>query len=178
MALRLWLFIIGALIVQELAASNAALLLALENHFNLWVVHAIFVAATALDIAIGYWAGKWVQKYFQGRPFATRAEGWARQAEDYAGETGQHLALLLLGLLNFVYIDAFVVSWLKMPFRDVFLFLFVGDLLWYAAEWLLVMGVHSLVPNPYWGVLAVIGFSFVVVLGLRIGQRHLLSDRL
>src|ERR1700722_9548546 len=162
--MKLWLFLIGALIVQEPVSSNAALLLAYQHHYNLWLVHLIFVLATTFDILVGYVLGKWVNRHFGNSAAIRYAKRWLGTFTKFAGKNGQRISIFLFGSIIFP-APAFLAPWLDLPFWEIFVCLFLGDLvLWYGFEWLVVLGVKTFVVNPQLALYFAIGISFAVAM--------------
>ena len=173
--MKFWLLLVAILVIQELASANAILLFAYQQHHNLWLVHGIFLAATTVDIYIGYYFGKWIQKKRPAGKLVVLAKKWAVKIESVMGMTGQKLWLLLLGALNFPHVDAFLASWLNLSFPEIFLFLFLGDLLWYVSEWLIILGVHSFVVNPATAIYVTIGISIILSVIARFASKKILD---
>ena len=156
-----WLFIIASLIIQEPATTDAAIFQIRQLHLNLLLINAIWLCATMLDIWIGYTIGKWIQKKFQGTTFNTWSKKWALRIETFIGKRGERFALILLGIINFPYANAFIASWLSIPFRSVFIFLLIGDALYWAIEWIINITVRSAVHDPHTALYAVIGAALI-----------------
>ncbi|HVO28835.1 MAG TPA: hypothetical protein VMT81_02545 [Candidatus Paceibacterota bacterium] len=139
-----WLFVAVALVFQEVATTGAALVDASAWHLNLWIIDLIWFAATAGDIAAGFFIGRWIQRRFAGSRFDALAKRMSAKVERAAGRTGARLSLVLLGFVSYPYVTAFVASWLTdLPLRDVFLCTILGNALWYAFEWATVFGIAA-----------------------------------
>ena len=60
--MKLWLLLTLAFLVQEPISTGAVLLEVYKLHYNLWIIHLLFAATTLLDIVVGYWLGKFIDK--------------------------------------------------------------------------------------------------------------------
>jgi membrane protein YqaA with SNARE-associated domain len=158
--MKLWFTIIFTFIVQELVTTNAVLLQAYEQEYNGWIIFLIFLAATTFIISLGFFLGKFVQKRFAQSKVVVYTERKVRKLESMVGKTGKRVALVSLGFANFNYINAFIASWLSLSFREVFVYLFIGDLLWYILNSLMILGVHTYIQPKY---------AMIVSFGISIG---------
>jgi len=138
--MKVWLLIVGALVVQELALESAALVKSHALHLNLWIVHLTFLVGTLFDIWIGYRAGKYAQKRFHSSRLEQFVAGRANQLEKAMGKRGKRFALVVLGFISFAHVDAFVFSWLDIPFRTVLFYVALGDTLQYILLWATIAG--------------------------------------
>jgi membrane protein YqaA with SNARE-associated domain len=157
---RVWLFIIVALFIQEPATTDAAIFQVRHLVLNLWLINAIWILATVIDIMAGYWIGKWAQKRFKDTRIVRFAERWAARIEEFIGRSGEKFALILIGIVNFPYLNAFLFSWLKLSFRNIFILIFIGDAIYWAIEWGINIGVRSVFTDSH------TALYIVVVLGL------------
>ncbi len=158
----LLIIIILALIVQEPATTDATLFQARQNHFNILLIHLIWLIATCIDIFLGFYLGKWIQKTFKGSRFEVFSNKWADKIERFIGRNGEKFVLILLGIINFPYINSFLASWLKLSFRNIFILIFIGDTIWYAIEWAINLGVRSLIPDPHLALYIIVGTALIL----------------
>ena len=171
--MRLWIFIIFVFIVQEFVSTNTVLFEVRQYHYNIWLVHLIFILATLFDIWLGYFLGKWLQKTLKQNRLMVWTSKWANKINNFMGKKGNRFSLILLGASNYPYLDSFLVSWLEVPLKDVFLYLLIGELIWYAIEWLFVLGIKTIVPNPYEAVYILIGASILLSIIIRLASKKL-----
>lgn len=118
--------------------------------------------ATTIDICAGYVVGKWIQKRFQGTRFSIWSEHWANKIENLIGKKGEKFAIALLGVINFPYVNSFFISWLKLPFRNIFILLFVGDLMYWIIAWLINISIRNYFSNPHTVLYIVIGIGLLI----------------
>ena len=173
--MKLWLIIIGSLLIQELASVNAVLLNARELGYNLWIIHGIFIVVTSFDIWLGYQIGVWFKQRLHGKKLTGYIARGAAKLDHFMGSNGKKFSLVVLGLVNFPYLNGFFIPWLATDLREAFLFILLGDSLWYVSEWLLILGVKSFVHDPYIALVAVLGLSVVLIVALRFVSRKLFS---
>ncbi len=157
----IWSLIILTLFVQEAASTDVAIFQVRHLHFNLWIINLMWVIATSIDILVGYWIGKKIQEKFKGSKFETFGRKWSAKTEDLIGKKGQRFALLVLGIINFPYANAFISSWLSIPFKNVFILLFIGDALYWGIEWGVNIGVRGF-AGPHTALYIVIGLGLLI----------------
>jgi membrane protein YqaA with SNARE-associated domain len=160
----LWLLLAADFVVQEPITSSALLLSAYQQHYNLWLVSLLFVAATAFDSCVGYWIGSFVLKRYSH----TRFSKWlAKRADTFsalAGTYGKRAALLFWAPSFFPY-STIVAPWFGFSFTENLVLSVIGDtVIWYGSEWLVVLGVKTFVLDPFWDLVIVMGIVFLVVL--------------
>jgi len=113
-----WLFILLTLFVQEPTSTDAAIFLVRQNHINLWLINILWL--------------KWTQRTFQETRFGKWAEKWAVRIENFIGKNGERFTIILLGIINFPWLNAFITSWLKLTFKNIFILIFIGDAIYWA----------------------------------------------
>ncbi len=162
-----WLFIIFALVIQELVSLNAVLFEVHQQHFHVWLIHILFMVATVVDIIAGFFIGKYVQKKLTHGRIFTFAEKWSARFHSFAGKRGKWFALLLLGNFSFPYLNAFIAAWLDISFIESLIFLFIGNMLWYITLWLFMLGVVSVIPNASIALGVIIAVMILIVILVR-----------
>ncbi len=160
--MTIWLYIVAAMLVQELAVVAAALGIAYQMGLNIFLVHGIWLVATIIDAIVGFKVGVWIRKRFATSAVARHAEGLAGSLERRISTNGRRLTLVIFGFLNFPYVNGFIGSWLSLSFADTLLFTLVGDFLWYLSIWGAVAGINVIPADSRWG--AVAGIAIVVAL--------------
>lgn len=172
--MRLWISIVAALLIQELVTTNSVLLLAYQRGYDFVLITGIFIAASILIIGAGFRTGKWAQQKLSSFAPAAYFERKAKQLEQSLGVNGSRIALVLLGMVNFNHVNAFLASWLSLDFKEVFALLLVGDILWYALSVGLIVGVNTFV-NPAYAIYLLLAVSLVLAFALAILQRTVLK---
>jgi membrane protein YqaA with SNARE-associated domain len=162
--MSLWLLITLALTLQEGLSVLAVLLRAYQLQYSLWVIHAIWLAVTIIQITVAYHLGKWIQKRFKESKFERWAEKSAHKLETSIDKNGEKLALVLLSSIISPAIAAFLASWLEIPFSSIFVFTLLGDAFWYASTWATVLGAFQIISVAKYGLLIVIGLAIIFVL--------------
>lgn len=163
--LKTWLFVIACLFIQEPTSTDAAIFLVRQNHLNLWVVNVIWLAATIIDIVVGYLVGKWIQRAFQSTRLVAWSKQWAEKIEQFIGKSGERFVVILLGVINFPYLNAFLFSWLRLSFKNLFVLLLIGNAIYWLIEWGINIGVRSAVADPHMAlyVIVAVGLLFSVI---------------
>ncbi|MBI2623816.1 MAG: hypothetical protein HYW65_04620 [Candidatus Liptonbacteria bacterium] len=156
-----WLLIVLALFIQEPASTDAAIFQARHLGLNLWLFNSIWAAATVADIWVGYFLGKWIQKRFADGKFEKFSHTWAERVENFIGERGEKFALVLLGIINFPYLNSFLASWLKFPFKKVCILIFIGDAVYWVIAWGINLGVRSLITDSRLALYVVVGIGLI-----------------
>ncbi len=164
--MRIWILIVAVQLIQELATAGAVFIQARDLHLNLWSVHAIFLAATLFDIAVGYSVGLWAKRKMYDTRLDRFIDRNSKALLHVIGRRGEKFALVVLGFVNYVYIDSFICAWLDIPKRTMFLYLAIGDVLQYALLWTVLYGFSRLTDSFYLimiGMVVVVGSIFVLV---------------
>ena len=169
--MSLWLLLFIAFLPQEPVTSNALLLKVYQLHYNMWLIHLLFVVATVLDILVGYYLGLYLYKHFQKNKIAIYAKTKAEQFKKFASAQSLNFALFMYGPIIFP-ISAFIAPWLGISFWNAFIYLFVGDLIiWYGGEWLLVLGINF-ISDPEMALFGILAVSVLIAGGIRYYRNH------
>jgi membrane protein YqaA with SNARE-associated domain len=164
--LRSIVLLFGGLIVQELALESAALIQAHQGHYSWALVHSLFAIGTVVDIAVGYWVGTWGEKRLQGTRLGRFVGKQVKRLRKLTGTQGEKFAVLILGFVGFPFVNGIICSWLNIPFRRMFAYLCIGNVLQYVMLLLTLSGVERLTQNFYWilaGSVAVFATMMVLV---------------
>ena len=159
---KIWLFILIALFVQEPASTDAAIFQIRHLHLNLFLINLIWFVATCIDIYGGYKIGKWVQIRFQEKKFIRKSKEWATKIEHFVGLKGEKFALVLLGIINFPYLNSFLISWTEIPFKNAFVLIFIGDALYWSIEWGINIGIRGFFTDPHTALYVIVGAGLVL----------------
>ena len=162
--MQLWIWIVITLLFQELISTNAILLEAFQKHYNIWIIHGIFLLTTALGIVVGYWLGQWVQQTFHNNKAVSYIQKAAKKTERFMGKNGTRLSLVFLSIIDFNFMDSFLSAWLDVYFWEIFIFLFIGNLLWYISQWVIILGINTYVHNPFQALYVIIGLSVALTI--------------
>lgn len=166
----LYLLLFGLFLVQEPVSTDAILLEAYQYHYNVWIIHLLFIAATLLDIVVGYAIGKWLHRRFSENKVMQHFVHWARSVSGQ-GTVGEYLYLFIWSTVLFPF-SAVLAPWLDIPFWRTLICMFIGDfVLWYGVEWLVVLGVKTVIPDPIDALYGVVALSLLVALGMRYLKR-------
>lgn len=161
-----WLYLLPAILVQEAVTLAAALTQALRAGTSPLAINLAWAIATTIDIALGFWLGRAAQRRMQSWRLVQRAERAAAQIDQRIGESSLRLVLVSLGFIMFPYVNAFIFSWLNVPFSEVFAFLFLGDALYWTFVWGTVTGISFLSGKSMLAVyLAIVTFAVISLIG-------------
>lgn len=166
--MKRWLVILLILFVQETVTLNGLLAKVFQGEYSIFIITVLFVFATVVDIFIGYGIERYVKKRWNKGKVKAFAKSWSARLFSYVGKRGVRFYLLLLGYFSFPYLNAFITAWLDIPFWDSFWYLFAGNIIFYISVSLLVLGITSVIPNPFYALLAVIAVTVVFIIGIRI----------
>jgi len=165
--MKLWLLLTLTLFAQEPISTGAVLLDAYQLHYNLLVIHLIFAAATLIDIAAGYYLGKFVRQRFGQQKMIAWAESKLEKFSALLGKNGKIVTLIVYSPMVFP-ISGFFIPWLDIPFVDALIYTFIGEIIfWYVPEWLLVLGIRTFVSDPFTALYIIIVFSTLISLAIK-----------
>lgn len=144
----IWILVATVLIPQEFASSAIVFVIALQNHFPIWEINAIWLCVTCLDMYVGYVVGSIIKDKLHGTRFFAWVERLAEKMKTILGVHGEKFSLALLGIVDFPYVNAFLGAWIGLPLRTTFLATLAGNFLWYLFLWGTVLGLSSFISNP------------------------------
>jgi membrane protein YqaA with SNARE-associated domain len=144
----MWILVTAVLIPQEFASTAVVFVLALQNHFPIWLINIIWISATGLDMYVGYTIGKFSHERLQGTRFFGWAEKWISKLKSRLGKHGEKFGIAILGIFDFPYLNTFIAAWIGLPMRDALVLTFIGNFFWYAFLWATVLGLSSFISNP------------------------------
>ena len=157
--MQLTILIAAVLIVQEFASSAYVFILALQQNFPVWGIHAIWLATTLLDMYVGYAVGAFTRDRLRKTKLAERIGKTAAKMRTRLGPHGERFSLALLGIIDFPYINAFLGAWIGLPLGTTMLLTLAGNFVWYLVLWGAVLGIHTLVSDPDMIILILIGIG-------------------
>ncbi len=166
--MKQWPLILLILIVQETVTLNGLLVKVHQGESSVWLITLIFMIITTVEIFIGYVAGVYAKERFNKGKVKVFADRWVRRFYAYIGKHGRRIYMILLGYFSFPYLNAFIMAWLNIPLIESFGYLFLGNMIFYLTSWLLVLGVMSVVPNPFAAFGAVIVLTILVTVAMRL----------
>ena len=162
--MNLWLPIIAAMALQEFFTENVVFINAHRLGYSIWIIFALFILITSITISAGFFLGKCVQMIFKSSKLVSHIEKRTQRYSKALGARGGYAALLILGLANFSYVSAFLVSWFAFSFLEVYCCLFIGASFWFGVELILVYGLGKYIGTKY--VIAIAIFIFIAIVSL------------
>jgi len=167
----LWALITATFFIQEFATTALVLVLAEHSNVPLWPIHIIWAATTITGMYVGYLLGALLKKRLSKNKFVERMDAWADEITKNLGGYGANVALMLLGIINFPYLNAFIAAWLGVPMNMAFLFTFIGNFVWYLLLWGTVLGLTSFIHNPDIILLIIVAAGIFAHFGVKIFDR-------
>lgn len=161
--MKIWLFLLATLMLQELFSSAAVLTPLYAAHYSIWLIHLTFIIATILDIFIGYYVGSYIMRNASSNRYVTFIEKKAVRYKSISkGTTRRHLALFIFGPPLFP-ITAFFAPLIGFSFYESFSILLLGEItFWYGPEWLLILGMHTFLGSHLWMISIILVLIFWV----------------
>jgi hypothetical protein len=149
--MKVWLFLLATLMLQELFSSAAIVTPLYVAHYSTVLIHLTFIIATILDISIGYYVGSSIKKNASSNRFVTFIEKKAARYKFLSrGTARRRLALFIFGPPLFP-VTAFFAPLVGYSFYESFSILLLGEMtFWYVPEWLLILGLHTFVGSHLW----------------------------
>jgi len=162
----IYLLLFGTFLLQEPISSGGVLLDALNQHVSVWIIHLFFIVTTSIDVIVGYYAGRYIERRFENSKFVKFCKRKAEELNLYAGRYGQKVMIVVFGQILFP-ISAIMMPWLEVSLLDSLIYLFLGELIfWYALLWLVVLGVGRGVTSGANALYLVLLVSAVVSVGV------------
>lgn len=152
------------LILQEVILLNTLIFETRQGHYIAWVIHIMFMVATIFDIWVGYRIGKWAKQRYTTGKIVEFANKWTERFHSYVGRRGRLLALFLLGNFSFPYVNSFIAAWLAIPFWEMLIVFFIGNVTFYFLGWFVIGGISTLIPNPAIALPVIVGLTIITIL--------------
>lgn len=164
--MTLWPLLTLIFIVQEPISSSVIMLRAYQAGDNVWFITLLFSIITIAEIIAAYYLGIWIENKFGQRAMMTSIKKRLDRFSDFIGSYGKIVALIVV-VPQFFPVAGVFVPWFDISLTEAIIYIFIGELIfWYAYEWLLVLGVNSFV-DPRWALIAILGVSLVITIGIR-----------
>jgi hypothetical protein len=149
--MKIWVLLFVAFLFQEPISSAAVLINAYHLGYSVYLIHAIFIFSTTLDICIGYWVGGHIKNYAGRNKFINYL--LAKVSLYKVSSHGKNISKLILFIFSPVAfpITAFLTPALGFTFLESLILLLVGEIvLWYGPLWLVVYGLHTFFAPYVW----------------------------
>lgn len=161
------LFLIAVIVSQEVILLNTLFTLVHQGVYPFLLISVLLVAGTVVDIVIGYYIGRFLQRKTSQTKIGKYIEKLAERYAFPKNSPRRWLMMLIIGNFSFSYINAAVAGYLELPFWESQAYNFFGNLLSIVLLWYAVGSVNSLFEKPYMAIVAVIGFSLLILFVLR-----------
>lgn len=93
--------------------------------------------------------GQWVRKRLKNNALNQKFEVYAKRIESSIGVRGEYIILVLIGIINFPYINAFFCSWLDIKLGKLILLFTIGNVISYIITWETISWVKDNISNPF-----------------------------
>lgn len=160
--MRFWTFLVIALIVQERVSTDAALFQARHHNFNIWIVHLIWLTATVTTTILGFLLGKGILKKFRNTPVDKTVKAVLKRVKRVLGLHGEKYAFILLGIVNFPFINGILASVVDVPFKILFPLMLLGNTAWYISAWVMNIYIRRHVHNPLFALYVVVASGIIL----------------
>ncbi len=157
-----WLQLFASFFFQETVTTTSVILQAEQNGMSAISLLGIWLIMTSIGIILGYTIGKAVRSKLTKTKKGARIIEHAEQIERQIGKNGEYFAIIFITLINFVYLNAFFCSWLKIDFKKMFALMLVGNILNFYIVYEITKTSRSLFSNIYSTFLIVFGVTLLV----------------
>ncbi|HTH93261.1 MAG TPA: hypothetical protein VL576_02155 [Candidatus Paceibacterota bacterium] len=160
-------FILSAIFLQEWVLLNALLLAAHEGVYSAPLIFTLFALASAVDIIIGFYVGKFLKRKTSHTKLGKYVEKKSARFSQSVNSPRRWLVFLILGNFSFCYVNAAVMGYLELPFWESFAYNFFGNIVAITIAWYAVISISSLFKNAYIAGGVIIAISVLVLFLLR-----------
>jgi hypothetical protein len=165
MAIKFWIWATLFLFLQESVTTSGVMESAYSGRHNLYIFTLIFFIATISEIFLFFKIGKLIQIKGQDLKIVEWTRKYLHNAEHFVGSRAKRIFLVLLSAsLLPPSATSFISSWLEISFKEIFICLLLGNILWYITCWMVVLSVTFFVKDPQAALYYVLGVSLVLVL--------------
>ena len=162
-----FIFLFVGLILQEMFTLNALVFATHQGLYPPLLIHVLFLIGTIIDIVVGFYLGKFLNTKSSHSKISIYIQKVAGKFEIHTNKYKRWFALFLLGNFSFPYVNSCIAGYLGMSFWESSFFIFLGNMLYYASIWLLVLGIGIFVQKAQYGLLIGFGIILIVFLILR-----------
>ncbi len=161
------LFLFITLFTQEIVFLNTLLLATHQGIYSPFVIFILFIIATAIDIIIGFYIGRHLQRKTSNTRFGRYVQKISTRFSFAPGNPRRWFTFLILGNFSFCYINAAVAGYLDLPFWESQAYNFFGNILSYILLWYVVGSISSVFKNVYVASGVIILLTLVIIFILR-----------
>lgn len=122
--------LIIALTIQETLLSHYAIFEARSAGINWIVIHMVWTMVTLAGLILPFYIGECIAKYVKNSKVKLLVSVFDKKIH-LVKNIDNRFFLILLGIVNYVYLNAFVLGFLGIKSHRVFIYIFLGDLIWY-----------------------------------------------
>lgn len=155
-----WLLVF-ALVTQETLLSHVAIFGARDSGLPWILIHLLWVVITALHVFLPYILATVLSKKVKNQTFWKHIK---KLEIHFSVDNGaSSLLYFLLGIFNFVYINSFLLGFLKVKPIKPMIYIFLGDLAWYilvASSTLFGVNILSSIQTLFFAFLLCLVFGY------------------
>ena len=160
-----WIFATIALIVQETVTTSAILMFSRTVNNSVATLTIIFLLVTSIQILIFHKLGKTIQEKGKSILIIHFVNQYLSRVGTFIEKRGSKLFLFIMAASIFPpSLTSFISSWLNLSFPQKFLWIMLGDFIWYSISWLLVVGAISVTRNPQSEIFHVVLMAIIYVI--------------
>ncbi len=151
-------------LIQEPISSSLALARALYLDISPFTIHLLYLAATSIDISVGYIVGTYLKKHQEHRALYKYFKNKLSYVFPDDIPLQKHFGVFLLGPLIFP-ITTFLTPLIGISFSRSFIILLTSEIIfWYTSVWGIVLGITSKEGISFLHILLVIPMICIVLL--------------
>lgn len=124
------LLLMTSLILQETLLAHYSIFQARQAGIGWLQIHLTWTLITLIHMVLPYLLGRFLiskSKNLRVHSFLIAFE----QKFDLKKNVGNKIFLILLGIVNYVYLNTFILGPLNIKDKSAFVYIFLGDLIWY-----------------------------------------------
>nr|WP_294948789.1 hypothetical protein [uncultured Mucilaginibacter sp.] len=166
--MNFWVWALATLLIQESASTSASMTVAYQNHHNIYFFCGFFLFATIVEIIAAHRLSLYLKRKNLSIKYLKFITKYIDKAVGLVSIHEKKIFILILSSSVFpAYITTLVTSCFNLPFRTVFIYNLLGNILWFIVLWTVVIGVNKVVTDPQ----ALLLKTLIVVLLIFIVQK-------
>lgn len=146
-------------LVQETVSTSTVVAVARQQNISWWLINIIFFLTTVLDLFFPYLLGRYIAGHHL---IKNRIEPMIKRSEKLLGRYGMMGGVILLGFINFTFINGFLSAFISVDVKKAFIVFFLGNLLWYLEAIAINIGFLHLFHSGLSLFIAVVGSSLTL----------------
>jgi hypothetical protein len=171
-----WIISVLILSAQETISTCVLFTIALYKNYNPIILSLIFFAATIAQIVIFHNLGLKPKRKRTNNLVSNLARIYILKAYQFINRRGEKFFLVFLASSIFPpFLTSFIGAWLNLPFRTKLYYILLGDCIWYATSWAIVIVTRFLTEDHSKVLMNVIIISLLFIIFQRRIANQLIS---